>query len=240
MTIESYWPPTHKHDRQKCIFMEKSAHKVFRLDNPVYGRKVGIEIEIENAHGTATAGIWGIMRTEKDGSLKDNGLELISYPLYESSINLFLQSVQDYYNDYPNTYFSHRCSIHLHIDVGDLEREQVKLLLLTYLCLESLFFDMSDPVREHNPFCVPLTDCTLSLSDMLTKEYLQNDQLKYFALNPCPILKYNSIEFRHLSGTKDIKKLKREPDGNDSFGAEIFTEKEIKNLKLTPLAKIAA
>lgn len=38
---------------------------------------------------------------------------------------------------------------------------------------------------------------------------------------------------------KDIDKLKREPDGNDSFGAEIFTEKEMKKLKLTPLAKIA-
>src|SRR6187455_2049888 len=36
---------------------------------------------------------------------------------------------------------------------------------------------------------------------------------------------------------KDIKKLKREPDGNDSFGAEIFSAKEIKQLKLTPLAK---
>ena len=38
---------------------------------------------------------------------------------------------------------------------------------------------------------------------------------------------------------KDIDKLKREPDGNDSFGAEIFSEKEVKKLKLTPLAKIA-
>lgn len=38
---------------------------------------------------------------------------------------------------------------------------------------------------------------------------------------------------------KDIKKLKREPDGNDSFGAEIFTPKKISTLKLTPLAKKA-
>ncbi|MBL8016016.1 MAG: NUDIX domain-containing protein [Ignavibacteria bacterium] len=38
--------------------------------------------------------------------------------------------------------------------------------------------------------------------------------------------------------TRNIKKLKREPDGNDSFGAEVFTRKELKELKLTPLAKI--
>lgn len=42
-----------------------------------------------------------------------------------------------------------------------------------------------------------------------------------------------------LAAAKDIKKLKREPDGNDSIGAEIFTAKDIKKLKLTPLAKIA-
>lgn len=51
-------------------------------------------------------------------------------------------------------------------------------------------------------------------------------------------------EFHHTgvifhATAKDIDKLKHEPDGNDSFGAEIFTEKEVKKLKLTPLAKIA-
>lgn len=35
---------------------------------------------------------------------------------------------------------------------------------------------------------------------------------------------------------RDIKKLKREPDGFDSSGAEIFTGKELRKLKLTPLA----
>jgi hypothetical protein len=34
-----------------------------------------------------------------------------------------------------------------------------------------------------------------------------------------------------------IRKLKREPDGKDSFGAEVFTRNKIKKLKLTPLAK---
>jgi ADP-ribose pyrophosphatase YjhB (NUDIX family) len=34
-----------------------------------------------------------------------------------------------------------------------------------------------------------------------------------------------------------IKKLKREPDGKDSYGAEVFTTFKIKKLKLTPLAK---
>lgn len=48
---------------------------------------------------------------------------------------------------------------------------------------------------------------------------------------------HTGVIFR--ANTKDIKKLKREPDGNDSFGAKVFASKEIKELKLTPLAKIA-
>ncbi len=48
---------------------------------------------------------------------------------------------------------------------------------------------------------------------------------------------HTGVIFR--ASVKDIKKLKRKPDGNDSLGAEIFSSKEIKRLKLTPLAKIA-
>lgn len=38
--------------------------------------------------------------------------------------------------------------------------------------------------------------------------------------------------------TGSIKKLKRTPDGHDSYGADVFTKKELKKLKLTPLAKM--
>ncbi len=53
-----------------------------------------------------------------------------------------------------------------------------------------------------------------------------------------------SEKFHHTGNiysikTKRIKKLKREPDGNDSFGAEVFTVKQLKSLKLTPLTKKA-
>jgi ADP-ribose pyrophosphatase YjhB (NUDIX family) len=34
-----------------------------------------------------------------------------------------------------------------------------------------------------------------------------------------------------------IRNLKREPDGKDSYGAEIFSQAKVKKLKLTPLAK---
>ncbi len=53
-----------------------------------------------------------------------------------------------------------------------------------------------------------------------------------------------SEEFHHVgvmyeAEARSLKELKREPDGNDSYGAEVFTKKELRKLKLTPLAKKA-
>lgn len=50
---------------------------------------------------------------------------------------------------------------------------------------------------------------------------------------------YHHVGVMYDAEAKGIKELKREPDGNDSYGAEIFTKKEVKKLKLTPLAKKA-
>ena len=55
--------------------------------------------------------------------------------------------------------------------------------------------------------------------------------------------KQTSKEILHHVGiiykceARSVRNLKREPDGKDSFGAEIFTQYKVKKLKLTPLAK---
>lgn len=48
---------------------------------------------------------------------------------------------------------------------------------------------------------------------------------------------YHHVGVMYEAEAKGIKGLKREPDGNDSYGAEVFTKKEMRKLKLTPLAK---
>lgn len=56
--------------------------------------------------------------------------------------------------------------------------------------------------------------------------------------------KYTKKEVLHHVGiiylcqAASLKKLKTEPDGKDSFGAEVFNAAKIKKLKLTPLAKM--
>jgi len=50
---------------------------------------------------------------------------------------------------------------------------------------------------------------------------------------------FHHIGVIYTSEVKDVSKLKRGPDGNDSFGAEVFSKKELRDLKLTPLTKLA-
>lgn len=50
---------------------------------------------------------------------------------------------------------------------------------------------------------------------------------------------FHHIGVIYTAEVKDVSKLKRGPDGNDSFGAEVFSKKELRDLKLTPLTKLA-
>lgn len=80
----------------------------------------------------------------------------------------------------------------------------------------------------------------------LVREIIEETGLKVKQAELETVISYTyktKIEIFHHIGiiyrceAKNIKKLKREPDGYDSFGAEVFGENKIKDLKLTPLVK---
>lgn len=82
--------------------------------------------------------------------------------------------------------------------------------------------------------------------EALEREIMEETGLKIKSCKLLDAMGYNketTEEMFHHVGiiyecrAKSIKKLKREPDGKDSFGAEVFTKNKIKKLKLTPLAK---
>jgi ADP-ribose pyrophosphatase YjhB (NUDIX family) len=81
----------------------------------------------------------------------------------------------------------------------------------------------------------------------LEREIMEETGLKIKSCRLYDAVGYNKEtedEFFHHVGiiyecvAKRIKKLRREPDGKDSFGAEIFSLNKVKKLKLTPLAKM--
>ena len=90
------------------------------------------------------------------------------------------------------------------------------------------------------------TDFGESPEETLNREVMEETGLKIRSSRLEDVLAYtheSKKETFHHTGvifncvTKDVKNLNRKPDGNDSFGAEVFSKRELKSMKLTPLAK---
>ena len=143
----------------------------------------------------------------EDHSLRNSGYEYKTRPsTYEETLELF-----DYLHKNlkvgPEP-FSHRTSIHVHVNVRNLPVATVRQMVLTYALLEPLFFKFVGPEREHNIFCVPLSFTTMPSLYKKDIKFMHGAWHKYTAFNILPLgLGKNSeqglgtIEFRHLYGT---------------------------------------
>jgi hypothetical protein len=167
----------------------------------------GIEIEIEHVPDNVIPETmyWNVVQ---DASLRNNGVEFVSRPLLPHALLPALSEMDYVFGLLPKGrgVFSHRCSIHVHIDVTRLTVEQVHVLLAAYMSIENLLFNSMFPDRKGNNYCFPLTSTNLS-SDLLVRSRLTKDIWKYCAVNCSHMRGYGTIEFRHHPGTKDMRNL---------------------------------
>lgn len=168
-------------------------------------------------------GLWYVV---KDGSLR-NGTEFVfSQPMVGANITLALSKMQDFIDEYrlngSTIKISDRCSVHVHLDVRDLDAKQLYNLILTYILVEKVLFNFVNPERYKNNYCRPLTDSSFKfvyqriLKNSSTQAFeedkidsmlhsIQTTADKYSALNILPVAKYGSVEFRHHRGTTDME-----------------------------------
>ena len=166
---------------------------------PIYNNPIGLEIEIEKWNGESPPlYCW---HTDEDGSLKDSGVELISYPLYGVYIDRALFELRQFYECCPDTEFSHRCSIHVHVNVSTFTNNQLLALIGLYAIYERSLFEFVEQIRRGNSFCYPLVGNR--------NRFHWDEDTKYCAFNWRPIRTQMTVEYRHLEGTKDLKKLRR-------------------------------
>jgi len=170
---------------------------------------VGIEVEYEGARGSHgdTLRKMSLWKWHDDGSLKDSGKELVSTPIAGKGIDLAFAQLELFYSSHLDIRFSHRCSIHVHQNVSEMTVAQVDRLVRYYALLEYALFSYCDPLRKASPFCVPITE----LSPEIFHNYLGKigPDWKYTAMNLAPIGTQTTVEYRHLEGTKDLKKIRR-------------------------------
>jgi hypothetical protein len=176
-------------------------------------RLIGVELELEELEPDARMAFAGFQFTT-DNSLRnsDTGVarEAVSHPLKLVDADGMLYAFWRAFNISEKN-FSERCSIHVHVNALDMTVQQVASLCLVYQTVERLLFEFIGENRKNNIFCVPWhqSGLTYNYVNELIKDPNRRARSwqKYTALNILPLVTQGTLEFRHLHGTADLKKI---------------------------------
>lgn len=179
----------------------------------------GVEVEVERCYQQVAGpeGIWRAYRAtddaniaatglafgvKRDGSLRNEGAEIVTRPYDMKETLNTLQSVFDGLAAHaPRHEFSPRTSIHVHLNVTSLTMEQVNILTTLYLLSEPLVYNFIATNRQDNIYCNRLSGAYSTLPND------PNKWSKYTGYNCKPLTTAGTIEFRHLEGTSDMRKI---------------------------------
>lgn len=185
--------------------------------------KVGVEIELEGFGRHKMGQVDERWKVVKDGSLRNNGREFVfKEPMYGTDVVECLENL-------PHTFrelgvvpvISDRCSVHVHLDVRDLEYSQLLTLITTYLLCEPYFFAVGGEERRDNIYSMPLASSddylkrlgkalrgTGQEEGLMFRRHI-DENVKYSAFNVAPVYTQGSVEFRHHRGTYHVRELIR-------------------------------
>ncbi len=195
--------------------IQEEACDLFEKENPYTpvvplverATYVGIELEIENCPTIGQSKLQPYWHATRDGSLRNNGVEYISNPLKVSRAEQALDHLLNKLLGTCELSYSSRTSTHIHMNVRTLTIPQIQSLVLTYMIFEKALFNWVGHDREKNIFCVPLHSVVITRNFCQNLDTLRIDWEKYTALNLAPITNRGTIEFRHLNGTRDIRRI---------------------------------
>lgn len=168
---------------------------------------IGIEVEAENIQ-TLKNNFPTFWMEKEDHSLRNNGLEFVTYPLRAKYLYTALRLLyEDVLPD--DVSFSERTSVHVHVNVRNLTVDELTSFVLLYLIFERVLFSFAGNHRYQNIFCVPVLETTLldNFFNNIKFDALRIPWQKYTGLNLLPILDKGTIEFRQFPGTKDYHKI---------------------------------
>jgi hypothetical protein len=171
---------------------------------------VGVEIELEGVEENSVPhGVWD---RKEDGSLKDHGMEYVTIPIQFKYLEVELERL---FNGLKSFKVTSRCSTHVHLNARDLTINEYKVFILLYLIFEKSLYNVSGK-RWKNNFCVPLRTSLETVRNYFQKINTNSIEdgkwYKYFGLNISPLFggesqRLGTIEFRHLEGCTDIKRI---------------------------------
>lgn len=159
---------------------------------------IGIEVEVEGwKKEIPTLTLW---ECREDGSLKEQGREFVSYILSGVLIDHALVELEALLSCHANLKWSHRTSIHVHVNLMDMPVVKLKWLVAYYALTEPIWYSMCDEKRLGNSFCFPL--CSMNPRVVTPGR----NWPKYCGFNlGSSLTTFNTVEFRHMHGHQDFK-----------------------------------
>lgn len=115
----------------------------------------------------------GLIGYHEEASLV-HGLEMVLGPANPRVMKLLVDSMMVSGRD--SCHATERCSTHVHMNVCDLDLDQMNSMTLIYPFVEELLFKWVDPMRWHNPFTRP----------WCTDAVIKAEPRKYQAMNILP------------------------------------------------------
>jgi hypothetical protein len=192
-------------------FGHKNSERQFLPDNAwvLPSCRIGLEWEFEQATGlfkVINAARTGLLEMKNDGSLRDNGIEVTTTGdgLFGKDLLAAISTMAELCA-IGGPVCNYRTAFHVHVDVRDMEAEELHNMLLLYALVEEPVFRFAGWHRYSSNFCVPWgradnfleilqglqEPAKLSLSRMRALQ-------RYSALNVQALSKFGTVEFRHM------------------------------------------
>jgi len=195
--VKNKWPVSVKFPDffevlEDCGQPEITKSKFKNHTNPV-----GIEVEVEGWKKTIPSlHLW---ECREDGSLKDSGREFVSIILSGVLIDYALRDLEDVFKWHGDLKWSHRTSIHVHVNLKELPVLKLKWLIAYYALTEPYWYMMCDEKRLGNSFCFPV--CSMNPRSVVPGK----NWPKYCGLNlGSSLTTFNTVEFRQMHGHEDF------------------------------------
>jgi len=187
--------------------------ELFNLRCGVTSGDLGVEIEVEGNNLPNAAGKY--WRVERDGSLVGESNEYVfRAPLSDPDMCKAIDCLSAVFADKGSeVYDTVRCGVHVHVNVQELERNELFNFITLYTMFEWVLLDYCGKGRKGNLFALPINRSPLLVdklcSVLVKKDYksLYNDEYRYCAINVKALGEYGSLEFRAMRGG-DFNKVK--------------------------------
>jgi hypothetical protein len=181
------------------------------------GVRVGVEMEWEGIpdhlinHDHPMLQGWRVI---PDGSLRDDGIEFVfRNPAGGANAQKRISDAFRYIQQEGiNPICSERTSIHVHIDVRDMEWEKLWKMIVAYSIVEPYLFQLCGEHRAGNIYCLSLEEGSGQIPVYRNFRSPSTAQhggggAKYAALNFGALAQFGSLEFRGHEGTNDPTRI---------------------------------